>query len=56
MLTSSHAGIDAVLDDVAKEGCASLLDEVFMDLEVKFYFSKFSFLIKKCFGGVLVLF
>lgn len=38
MLTSSHAGIDAVLDDVAKEGCSSLLDEVFMDLEVKFYF------------------
>ncbi|XP_020661885.1 exocyst complex component 3 isoform X1 [Pogona vitticeps] len=33
IMTSSHASIDAVLDDVAKEGCSSLLDEVFMDLE-----------------------
>ncbi|XP_033025311.1 exocyst complex component 3 [Lacerta agilis] len=33
LMTSSHACIDAVLDEVAKEGCASLLDEVFMDLE-----------------------
>uniref|UniRef100_A0A2D4IGR7 Exocyst complex component 3 n=4 Tax=Micrurus TaxID=8634 RepID=A0A2D4IGR7_MICLE len=33
MLISSHACIDAVLDDIAKEGCSSLLDEVFIDLE-----------------------
>ncbi|XP_044309193.1 exocyst complex component 3 isoform X1 [Varanus komodoensis] len=32
-VTSCHACIDAVLDDVAKEGCSSLLDEVFIDLE-----------------------
>uniref|UniRef100_A0A803SVN9 Exocyst complex component 3 n=2 Tax=Anolis carolinensis TaxID=28377 RepID=A0A803SVN9_ANOCA len=33
IMASSHACIDAVLDDVAKEGCTSLLEEVFMDLE-----------------------
>ncbi|XP_060103776.1 exocyst complex component 3 [Heteronotia binoei] len=33
IMASSHACIYAVLDDVAKEGCSSLLDEVFMDLE-----------------------
>ncbi|XP_063160316.1 exocyst complex component 3 [Candoia aspera] len=31
--TSSPTCIDAVLDDIAKEGCSSLLDEVFIDLE-----------------------
>ncbi|KAH0627126.1 hypothetical protein JD844_002540 [Phrynosoma platyrhinos] len=33
IMSSSHACIDAVLDDVAKEGCSSLLEEVFIDLE-----------------------
>uniref|UniRef100_A0A8D0EPF5 Exocyst complex component 3 n=1 Tax=Strix occidentalis caurina TaxID=311401 RepID=A0A8D0EPF5_STROC len=32
-LSSSHASMDATLDIIAKEGCSSLLDEVFMDLE-----------------------
>ncbi|XP_077160742.1 exocyst complex component 3 [Paroedura picta] len=32
-MASSHPCIYAVLDEVAKEGCSSLLDEVFMDLE-----------------------
>uniref|UniRef100_U3IRB3 Exocyst complex component 3 n=1 Tax=Anas platyrhynchos platyrhynchos TaxID=8840 RepID=U3IRB3_ANAPP len=32
-LSSSHASMDAILDIIAKEGCSSLLDEVFMDLE-----------------------
>ncbi|NXA09907.1 EXOC3 protein, partial [Sapayoa aenigma] len=32
-LSISHANMDATLDIIAKEGCSSLLDEVFMDLE-----------------------
>uniref|UniRef100_A0A8B9ZCK3 Exocyst complex component 3 n=1 Tax=Buteo japonicus TaxID=224669 RepID=A0A8B9ZCK3_9AVES len=32
-LSSSHTSMDATLDIIAKEGCSSLLDEVFMDLE-----------------------
>ncbi|KAM6281493.1 exocyst complex component 3 isoform 2-T2 [Porphyrio hochstetteri] len=32
-LSSSHTSMDATLDVIAKEGCSSLLDEVFMDLE-----------------------
>ncbi|KAM4907734.1 exocyst complex component 3 isoform 2-T3 [Sylvia borin] len=32
-LSISHANMDATLDVIAKEGCSSLLDEVFMDLE-----------------------
>lgn len=37
-LSSSHASMDAILDIIAKEGCSSLLDEVFMDLEVGTFF------------------
>ncbi|NXJ92146.1 EXOC3 protein, partial [Corythaixoides concolor] len=32
-LSISHTSMDATLDVIAKEGCSSLLDEVFMDLE-----------------------
>ncbi|XP_067425911.1 exocyst complex component 3 isoform X2 [Emydura macquarii macquarii] len=32
-MSSSHANMDVILDIIAKEGCSSLLDEVFMDLE-----------------------
>ncbi|XP_019395577.1 PREDICTED: exocyst complex component 3 [Crocodylus porosus] len=32
-MPSSHANMDMILDVTAKEGCSSLLDEVFMDLE-----------------------
>ncbi|NXX54972.1 EXOC3 protein, partial [Scopus umbretta] len=32
-LSISHTSMDATLDTIAKEGCSSLLDEVFMDLE-----------------------
>lgn len=32
--------MDATLDVIAKEGCSSLLDEVFMDLEVSTFFLK----------------
>uniref|UniRef100_A0A8B9QIA5 Exocyst complex component 3 n=1 Tax=Apteryx owenii TaxID=8824 RepID=A0A8B9QIA5_APTOW len=32
-LSSSHTNMDVILDIIAKEGCSSLLDEVFMDLE-----------------------
>lgn len=39
-LSSSHASMDAILDIIAKEGCSSLLDEVFMDLEVGTFFLK----------------
>lgn len=38
-LSSSHTSMDATLDIIAKEGCSSLLDEVFMDLEVRDFFS-----------------
>lgn len=37
-LSISHANMDATLDIIAKEGCSSLLDEVFMDLEVRTFF------------------
>lgn len=30
--------MDATLDIIAKEGCSSLLDEVFIDLEVELFF------------------
>lgn len=33
--TDSDAAIERTLNDVAKEGCQFLLDEVFLDLEVK---------------------
>lgn len=39
-LSISHANMDATLDIIAKEGCSSLLDEVFMDLEVRIFFLK----------------
>lgn len=39
-LSISHANMDATLDIIAKEGCSSLLDEVFMDLEVRTCFLK----------------
>ena len=39
-LSSSHASMDAILDIIAKEGCSSLLDEVFMDLDVGTFFLK----------------
>lgn len=39
-LSISHANMDATLDIIAKEGCSSLLDEVFMDLEVRTYLLK----------------
>lgn len=39
-LSSSHTSMDATLDIIAKEGCSSLLDEVFMDLEVRTFFLK----------------
>lgn len=39
-LSSSHASMDVILDIIAKEGCSSLLDEVFMDLEVGTFFLK----------------
>jgi len=38
--SSSHTSMDATLDIIAKEGCFSLLDEVFMDLEVRVFFLK----------------
>lgn len=37
-MSSSHANMDVILDIIAKEGCSSLLDEVFMDLEVGTFF------------------
>lgn len=33
--TDSDAAIERTLNEVAKEGCQFLLDEVFLDLEVK---------------------
>lgn len=33
--TDSDAAIERTLNDVAKEGCLFLLDEVFLDLEVR---------------------
>lgn len=33
-MSLSQPSMDGVLDAIAKEGCSSLLEEVFLDLEV----------------------
>lgn len=54
-LSSSHTNMDATLDIIAKEGCSSLLDEVFIDLEVELFFPQKYFIRKNNSGNVSIL-